>query len=204
LTALARMKITLTALLLVGGLSKRMGRDKATLVLEGEPLWVRQLSLLRDLKPAALWVSARTAPAWLPPDTELILDAPPSRGPLSGIAAALDRMHSSHLLALAVDLPRMTPEHLRKIAGMANPARGVIPRNQDRLEPLAAIYPKQAVSPAQSALASQDSSMRSFAGELLRLELLRDYVLSSEERGLYRNLNTREDLESLRIGFAPL
>jgi molybdopterin-guanine dinucleotide biosynthesis protein A len=189
------MQITVTALLLVGGLSRRMGRDKATLVIEGEPLWARQLSLLRDLKPAALWVSARTPPGWLPPDAELILDAPPSRGPLSGIAAALDRMHSSHLLALAVDLPRMTTAHLRKIAGMANPACGVIPRNQDCLEPLAAIYPKQALSPAQSALTSQDFSMRSFAGELLRLELLRDYVLSCEEQGLYQNLNTTQDLE---------
>jgi molybdopterin-guanine dinucleotide biosynthesis protein A len=189
------MQITVTAVLLVGGLSRRMGRDKATLVIEGEPLWARQLSLLRALKPAALWVSARTAPVWLPPDTELVLDSPPSRGPLSGIAATLDRMQSSHLLALAVDLPSMTVEHLRKIAGMANPACGVIPRNQDHLEPLAAIYPKQAVSLARSALTSQDFSMRSFAGELLRLELLRDYVLSAEERGLYQNLNTPQDLE---------
>jgi molybdopterin-guanine dinucleotide biosynthesis protein A len=151
-----------------------MGRDKATLVFEGEPLWARQLSLLRELKPAALWVSARAAPPWLPSDAELISDSPPSRGPLSGIAAALDCMPSSHLLALAVDLPRMTVEHLRKIADMASLGCGVIPRNQEHLEPLAAIYPKQAVASARTAFTSQDASMRSLAGELLRHELLRD------------------------------
>ena len=189
------MNITLTAVLLVGGLSRRMGRDKATLVFEGTPLWARQLALLRELKAEALWVSARTAPPWLPTDTELMLDSVPSRGPLSGIAAALERMQSSHLVVLAVDLPRMTSEHLRKIAGMASPACGVIPRNQDHLEPLAAIYPKAAAPVAQRALASNDFAMKSFAGELLRLELMRDYLLSSGQRGLYRNLNTTQDLE---------
>lgn len=187
------MNISLTAMLLVGGLSTRMGRDKAALVLGTEPLWAKQLVLLRELKPAALWVSARAAPAWLPPDAELVLDSPPSCGPLSGIAAGLGRLHSSHLLALAVDLPGMTSHHLRKIAGMANIGCGVIPRNQEHLEPLVAIYPKEAAPVAQRALASRDFSMRSFAGELLKRELLRDYMLSAEERELYRNINTAQD-----------
>jgi|SRR5690348_4626496 len=185
---------TLTAALLAGGLSTRLGQDKAVLLIQGEPLWARQLSLLRDLNPVALWISARAKPGWLPPETDLILDTPPSRGPLSGITQALTCLQSSHLLALAVDLPRMTSEHLRKIVNLAGQESGVIPRTDRHLQPLAAVYPKQAAALARAALTSGDFSLHSFAGELLQRGLLREYPVPPEERGFYHNLNTPEDL----------
>ncbi len=188
-------EITLTAVLLVGGLSRRMGCDKATLGFEGQPLWSRQVALLQQLHPTTIWVSARTKPSWLTAEVEFIADAPPSRGPLSGVAAALDRLTSSHLLALAVDLPNMTANHLGKLTTTASVGCGVIPRNQDFFEPLAAIYPKAAALLAKGALSSKNVSMQSFATELLQQGLLREYVLSSEERSFYRNVNSREDLE---------
>ena len=42
---------TLTAVLLAGGESRRMGADKATLICDGEPLWARQLATLKKLSP---------------------------------------------------------------------------------------------------------------------------------------------------------
>ena len=186
--------MTLTALLLTGGVSSRMGREKATLEFGGEPLWARQIARLGELQPREIWVSARARPAWLPPNVEVVLDHPPSRGPLSGIAVALDRMDSSHLLALAVDLPRMTSEHLRKLTAMAQPGCGVIPREQDHLEPLAAIYPKEAAALAQSTLGSDDVSLHGLARKLLQQSLLRAYHLTPEELPLYFNVNTPRDL----------
>lgn len=171
-----------------------MGRDKATLVIEAQPLWARQIGLLQELQPEAIWVSARVAPSWVPPNLEVVVDNPPSRGPLSGISAALDRTRSSHLLALAVDLPRMTSEHLGKLAGLAQPACGVIPRNLKGWEPVVAIYPKEASALASRALASQDVSMQSFALALVRQGLLRPYCLVAEETALYLNVNTPQDL----------
>jgi len=99
--------MTLTAVLFVGGRSRRMGADKATLEIAGEPLWRKQIKLLRELQPQSLCISARERPAWCPLEIEAVLDDPPSRGPLSGLAAALRRLRTSHLLALAIDLPRM-------------------------------------------------------------------------------------------------
>jgi molybdenum cofactor guanylyltransferase len=186
-------EMTFTALLLAGGLSSRMGRDKATLVFEGEPLWTRQLALLRDSRPETILISARAAPSWAPSDATVLLDEPPSRGPLSGIAIALASMRSSHLVAVAVDLPRMKAAHLRKLAEMVQPGRGTIPLNKGRMEPLSAIYPKEAAAVAQKNLASHDTSMRAFARALLRQELLREYKLSLEEEAFYRNINTPED-----------
>ena len=182
-------------MLLIGGLSTRMGSDKAALVIEGQPLWSRQLSILRQFNPETVLISCRQVPAWAPQDIQVVLDRPPSRGPLSGIAAALESLSTSHLLALAVDMPRMTPEHLRKLASFAALSYGIIPRNHDYFEPLAAIYPKEAAPIALRALESSDFSLQSFARELLHRQLIKSYSLSSEERNFYRNLNTVQELE---------
>ncbi|HEX8078446.1 MAG TPA: molybdenum cofactor guanylyltransferase, partial [Chthoniobacterales bacterium] len=105
----------MSALLLAGGESRRMGRDKATMEVGGEPLWKRQLKVLRALGPEKMFVSARTAPAWLPDHVALLLDDPPSRGPLSGLAKALASMETTHVVALAVDMPFITVGELQRL-----------------------------------------------------------------------------------------
>lgn len=188
--------MTLTALLLAGGESRRMGSNKATLLFKGEPLWARQFRTLRELQPEALWLSARVPPAWLPPEIELVPDEPPSRGPLSGIAAALRRLPTSHLLVLAVDLPQMTAEHLRQLCALAQPGCGVIPVRGDLFEPLCALYPVEAAAAAQTALAGDDVSLQHFAKVLLGREQLQIHALPAADEPLYWNVNTPADLSS--------
>lgn len=186
---------TLTAVLFVGGLSRRMGVDKATLQIAGEPLWARQLRLLRGLTPNALWISARARPAWCPPEIEVILDGTPSRGPLSGLAAALDKLRTSHLLALAIDLPHMKVEMLRMLWSLAQPGCGVVPATE-LLEPLCAIYPAEAAANAATALKDvQDTSLQSFVRAMCRGGRMRIHPCTESERRYFRNMNTPEDLK---------
>src|ERR1051325_7089337 len=107
--------MSFSAVLLAGGQSRRMGRDKAMIAFRNAPLWQHQLELLRKLEPAQLLVSAATDPSRRPPDVEFVADAQPSRGPLSGISAALSLVTNDHLLALAVDMPFMTENYLRSL-----------------------------------------------------------------------------------------
>src|SRR5947209_5356633 len=102
----------ISVVLLTGGESRRMGKDKATLLFRNKPLWQIQLDLLRKLQPAEIFLSARSDPAWRPNDLQFVADAPPSRGPLSGLTATLARTRTSHLLALAVDMPFMSEKYL--------------------------------------------------------------------------------------------
>ncbi len=185
--------MTLTALLLAGGLSQRMGADKATLSFSGEPLWARQLRLLRDLKPDALWVSARTRPTWCPPDIETIFDLPPSSGPLSGLAAALCQLQTSHLLALAIDLPQMNLNLLQQLCTLAQPGCGVVPLHNQHFEPLCAIYPREALEPAETAMAHGQFSLQHLCRDLLSKELVRSYPVPSAEAALFQNVNTPEE-----------
>jgi len=181
-----------------------MGVDKASLLAGGELLWARQLRVLRDLKPDALWVSARKQPAWCPPEIETILDEPPSRGPLSGLSAALKKMQTTHLLALAIDLPRIEPTHLRRLWKLARPGCGVIPMNGDQYEPLCAIYPggEISVTAAESALSGDDVSLRGFAGALLDRGRLRVVSVAEAERNCFLNANTPEEFASISSGRA--
>jgi molybdopterin-guanine dinucleotide biosynthesis protein A len=186
---------TLTALLFVGGLSRRMGTDKAELRLAGEPLWARQLNLLRELKPDFLWISARARPAWCPPEIEVVIDEPPSRGPLSGLTAALRKLKTSHLLALAVDLPRMSAEPLDKLWRLSEAGCGIIPAHDNVLEPLCAIYPAEAALTAAAALrVGGDVSLRSFVEALRGENRMRIYPLNEPELRCFYNMNTPDDL----------
>ena len=133
----------ITAVLLVGGESRRMGCDKATLLFRGRPLWQIQLELLRKLKPAEIFVSARTDPGWRPSDVGFVADDPPSRGALSGLAASITKMRTEHLLALAIDIPLMTEDFLRSLCKQIRPGCGVVPKIDNRAEPLVAIYPRE-------------------------------------------------------------
>jgi molybdopterin-guanine dinucleotide biosynthesis protein A len=123
-----------------------------------------------------------------------VLDEAPSRGPLSGVAAALGRLRTSHLLVLAVDLPRMTAEHLRKLAGLTGPGSGVIPRTGDFFEPLCAFYPAEAAEAARDALAGEDVSLQPFVARLVRENRARPYEVSESEKRLHQNANTPADL----------
>ncbi len=189
--------MTLTAALFVGGESRRMGRDKAEVTFSGTPFWSRQLKTLCALKPEKILISARIRPAWCAPEIEAVLDQPPSFGPLSGLVAVLKQMETTHLLVLAVDLPRMTATHLSTLWMMAKPGAGVIPQNGGFFEPLCAIYPAEAAGIAQRNLSNREFSLQMFAQNLFRQNCAHAYHLTDSEQPFYRNVNTLLDLACL-------
>ena len=188
---------TLTAALFVGGESRRMGRDKAEVTFAGRPLWLHQLETLRALKPEKILISARIRPTWRAPEVGVVLDQPPSFGPLSGLVAVLKKIQTTHFLVLAIDLPRMTATHLSSLWTISKPGIGVIPQNEDFFEPLCAIYPMEAVTIAQRNLANKEFSLQTLAQSLFRQNRAHVYRLTDLEQPLYCNVNTPEDLACL-------
>jgi molybdopterin-guanine dinucleotide biosynthesis protein A len=186
--------VTFSAVLLAGGESRRMGRDKAGVVVDDEPLWRRQLRILRDLGPEKVFVSARTKSSWLPDDTELLLDEPPSRGPLSGLTKAFARMRTSHLLVLAVDMPFMTREQLRFLCSLATEGCGVVSAIGERAEPLAAIYPREAAPDFIAALDGADLSLQPLVRKLAAAGKVRMFAVPPEDEHIFRSINTPQDL----------
>ena len=185
------MKIS--AVLLAGGQSRRMGQDKAAILFRNAPLWQIQLGLLRKLESEQVFISAQTDPPWRPADVQFVPDDQPSRGPLSGIAAALSRSRG-HLLALAIDMPFMTESYLRSLCEKVERGVGIVPIIEDRAEPLAAIYPRDAHDDLVDALSGSDFSLQSVVGKLITAGKLQAIRVSEKEKAFFRNLNEPGDL----------
>jgi molybdopterin-guanine dinucleotide biosynthesis protein A len=187
--------MNISAVLLAGGESRRMGKDKATLLFRGRPLWQIQFDLLRTLQPEEIFVSARTDPAWRPSGVQFVSDKPPSRGPLSGLSATMARASTDHLLALAIDTPLMTENYLRSICNLIEPGRGVLPMIGNRAEPLVAIYPKGAGTDFIMALSGSDFSLQSLTKKLVDAGKLSLVNVLEEEAKFFRNFNNLSDFD---------
>jgi molybdopterin-guanine dinucleotide biosynthesis protein A len=190
------MKIS--AVLLAGGESHRMGKDKATIIFRGKPLWQIQLDLLRKLELAEIFISARTDPSWRPSDMQFVWDEPPSHGPLSGLTTTLAQIQTGHLLTLAIDMPFMSENYLRAIGNEIGPGCGVLPMIGDRAEPLAAIYPACAHVDFVEALSGIHFSLQTLTNKLVKAGKLRALNVAKEEETLFRNLNEPTDLDLLQ------
>jgi molybdopterin-guanine dinucleotide biosynthesis protein A len=181
--------MNISAVLLAGGESRRMGRNKATLVFRGKPLWQIQLDLLRKVRPHEIFISARTDPPWQPNDVEFIADEAPSRGPLSGLTATLARISTGHLLALAIDMPFMTEEYLQSLHDRVAAGCGVLPIIDGRAEPMAAIYPTSAHVDLVAALSGSEFSLQPITKKLIASGKLEPVPVAKAEEKFFRNLN---------------
>ena len=187
-------RVNISAVLLAGGESRRMGRDKATVLFRGKSLWQIQLETLRNLKPVEIFVSARSDPAWRPHNVVFVADTPPSRGPLSGLAASIERISTTHLLALAIDMPEMTGAYLKFLYAQIEPGCGVVPKVDNRAEPLAAIYPRETASDFHSAIIGTDFSLQALVRDLAAAGKLREITVTQQQKKLFLNFNAQDDL----------
>ena len=183
------------AVLLAGGQSRRMGRDKALLPLpDGRLLWERQLGVLRALNPAELFISGFARPGF-PAHAPLLPDEFPGSGPLGGIAAALAAMASPHLVVLALDLPSLDAPFLKELLANSAEGSGTIPKHPGAdgfYEPLAAVYPKTCAPSAREAMRAGCLSLQSYVRDAG--PLLRPYLLTAGQEPLFANWNRPEDV----------
>jgi molybdopterin-guanine dinucleotide biosynthesis protein A len=148
------------AVILAGGMSSRMGRDKAMLEFEGETLLARQIRCAREAGARQVIISARHDSDYPACGCPVLADAITGAGPLAGIARAFQGIPEPLLLVLAVDMPRIAAAFLRELHGLCADGIGAIPCHDATIEPLAAFYPKTASRLAQQFLAKGESGRR--------------------------------------------
>jgi molybdopterin-guanine dinucleotide biosynthesis protein A len=129
--------------ILMGGRSRRLGRDKAGVEVDGMPLWRRTSWIARgELGSKPVLIGDHLAP-----DKHqgfgLLRDAKPGKGPLGGLVSALRHCKNEWALILAVDLPLMEAPELRRLLSARRDNYDVITLSSDgQMEPLAALYRK--------------------------------------------------------------
>jgi molybdopterin-guanine dinucleotide biosynthesis protein A len=187
-----------SAVILAGGQSNRMGRDKAWLELDGQTLLSRQLQLARNAGAAELFISGRAGVDYSGLDGRVILDAFPDAGPLAGIERALEAAAHSLCLTLAVDMPDLSPAFLRELLARCEADRGVVPRLGHRLEPLAAVYPRSSQALARQLLqADRDASPRQLARTCADSGTVTIYPVNPADAWRLRSWNQPSDATGL-------
>ena len=173
-----------------------MGRDKSGLSVNGEPLWQRQIGILRATEPAELFISGKLDGPYAGCGIEILADHFPDSGPLAGIAAALRRCESEQLLVLAVDMPAMTAGFLRALLDESRrTAGGIVPcGGGGRMEPLVAIYPRAALRFAEECLCAGERKMEAFIRILESQGLVALRRIEPDALHLFVNWNAPEDV----------
>lgn len=185
-----------SAALLLGGASSRMGTDKAALELGGVPFAVRTARLLDRLFDE-LWLVGGTPPPEAP--GRHVADAAGPRCALRGLVTALESATRERVLVLATDLPLVSPDLL--LALVAWPEQDVVvPRRDGRRHPLCAIYRRERVlTAARRRLAGDELRMGDLLGELSTAHLEGEDLLALDPDGsALFNVNTPADLARAR------
>jgi molybdopterin-guanine dinucleotide biosynthesis protein A len=93
-------------------------------------------------------------------------------------------------------MPFMTENYLRSICDAIESGCGVVVKIDDRSEPLAAAYPREAEIEFRTALAGSDFSLQNIVRHLLTAGTLQEKSVTEQDRGLFRNLNKVSDVEA--------
>jgi molybdenum cofactor guanylyltransferase len=190
------MQSELSAFVLAGGKSTRMGTDKAFVMLDGRTLLARMLDVARSLTPEVAIVGD---PSKFSAFAPVIEDAFPGCGPLGGIHAALCASRSELNVILAVDIPFMSTALVNYILSRAKSSDACVtlPRAAGGLQPLCAVYRRSFADLAERALKAGKNKIDAVFDET-RILVLSEQEIQHAGFALtnFQNLNTPRDLAS--------
>ena len=185
-----------SAFVLAGGRSSRMGTDKAFVEFQGRTLLKRALDLVTDITPNVYVLGSRERFSAF---GDVVEDEIPDHGPLGGVHAALRASSSDRNLILAVDMPLVTTALLQYLLREAERSEAVltVPRAAGNWQPLCAVYRRAFAVPAESALRSGHNRIDAlFEETTLRMIDEEELGRAGFSAELFRNVNTREELEA--------
>ncbi|MGI9278003.1 MAG: molybdenum cofactor guanylyltransferase [Endozoicomonas sp.] len=178
-------------LVLAGGQSSRMGRDKALLEWQGRPLFQHMQALLEQAGVCRVFLNGAQC------GEEALVDRIPGKGPMSGIDAVLPHVpDGSRLLVVPVDMPLLPAEAIARLMD-TDPAPDT-PLHYDGF-PLPWLLPVNGELRRQLATALHSSDHRHYALRHLHQVLAgRKLPLPAPLAELFHNTNTPADWESCK------
>jgi FdhD protein len=195
-------RIPVTAAVMAGGRSMRMGVDKTLLPVDGETLLARVVDAVSAVCAHTVVVTNRAeqiAEAGLPADTQVLIDEVSYQGPLGGLVTALKGAPDDWVLAVAADVPWLEPEVIRALWDARDGAQVVVTVTEKGVEPLLALYHRDCLPAARRVLDSGRRRLVAMFPDLVVVELPIESLLTAdpELRSLV-NVNTPEDLADVR------
>ena len=186
------------AVVLCGGRSTRMGRDKATLPFGDVTLLERTVGILRPLVDEVTVVGRRDqALPELPADVRLAFDAVEDLGPLGGLQAALAHTTSDVVYVTGCDTPFLAPAFVTLLFEALDDARIAVAEQDGFTHPLAAVY-RRDVLPVVERLLAEKRMRPVFLFEEVETVFVQEDALRAADPALrsLENVNTPEAYEA--------
>ncbi|OGU08009.1 MAG: molybdenum cofactor guanylyltransferase [Geobacteraceae bacterium GWC2_58_44] len=186
----------ITGVVLVGGKSRRMGRDKAFLEVAGKPLFEIILELFRGSFERVLLVGNREerfAGYGLP----VLPDFFPGSS-LGGLYTGLHEAETDHVFVSSCDLPFPSGEVLRHLCSLKQGFDAVVPSTRYGYEPLFALYSKSCLAPIKRLLDRGEFCAYAYYPEIRVRYVPPDELAPFDRDGrAFLNLNTPEEFAKI-------
>ena len=191
----------MTAIILAGGKSSRLGRSKALQVIEGKSLIQWVIDRLATLSTEIIIATAHgaTIPCSSTVRIKMVADTYPGKGPLVGIYSGLIASSSSRAIVVGCDTPFLSVGLLEYMTQISSTFDVVVPRIKNELEPLCAVYSKNCSSPIQSLLEQDELRIRKLFSMVKVKYVEEDKINKFDPEHLsFFNVNSQADLDRAR------
>ena len=188
-----------TAVILAGGMSRRLGRNKALEPFQGEPLIRRVICRMSQVASNIIVVAndqERVAELDLPDSVTPVIDEYPGKGSLGGIYTGLRAATTNWAVFCACDMPFPSPRLYRALLANRDDNDAVVPVVESRPEPIHAAYSRVCLEPIREKLAADRLKISGFFEDVRVCYFTEDRVREIDPDLLsFFNINTQKDLE---------
>ncbi len=181
------LKPAISAAVLSGGRSSRLGRNKALLGIHDDTIIERVLKTVSPFV-SSVKIITNTPDEYQYLNIETAPDIRPGCGPISGIHAALSTSATEYVLVLSCDMPLIIPENIRLLI-TEYPGSDITIFKHKSFEPLYAIYRRTCIDALEDLIDH---------GEYRIIDLfpsLNVRVLRTEDEESFRSVNTEQDYD---------
>jgi molybdopterin-guanine dinucleotide biosynthesis protein A len=188
----------ITAFILAGGLSSRMGTNKALLQIGGKSLVQIFIDLLDSLFIEVV-ISSNEPQLFQFTNKKIIKDIFPGRGPLGGIHSTLKSTDNEKIFLISCDMPFINKELINYLCNYESQTDIILPKVDGRIQPLCGIYSKKILPEVELLLkksAQRGSTLKGSIYELMNrveTEIVDVVTTSFYHPDLFFNINTPAD-----------
>ncbi len=194
------LKTKMTATILAGGKSIRMGANKAFIPIDGVPIITRIYTLFKELFYEVIIVTNQKD-LFKDFDSQIHTDLLPGKGALGGLYTGLFFSNFEYSFCVACDMPFIKKSLIELLIKNTKDEDVIVPETRDGLEPLHAIYSKNCLEPIKTTIEEGKYKITDFY-DLVKVKIVgeRQFLHLDPLRESFINVNTPEELLSVRKG----